>query len=156
MNSIPLLLLALAIPAFADFSAGMSAYEKGDYVTAAKEWRPLADGGDAPSQVNLGLLYYDGKGVPQDYAQAASWFRRAADQDYTKAQHNLGAMYRAGKGVKRDFVKAYVWLNICAAKGDSGCVDQRDLVAKKLKQKQLETAQRLASEWKPKKEHSDQ
>ena len=155
MKSI-LLLLALTIPAFADFSAGMAAYQKGDYVAAAKEWRPLADGGDAPSQFNLGLLYYDGHGVPLDYAQAASWFRRAADQDYTKAQHNLGAMYGAGKGVKRDFVQAYVWLNICAAKGDSGCVDQRDLVAKKLKGKQLETAQRLASDWKPKKEKSDQ
>ena len=155
LRSIPFV-LALTIAAFADFSAGMSAYQKGDYVTAAKEWRPLADGGDAPSQFNLGLLYYDGQGVPQDYAQAASWFRRAADQEYLKAQHNLGAMYGAGKGVKRDFVQAYVWLNICAAKGDSGCVDQRDLVAKKLKAKQLETAQRLASEWKPKKEHPDQ
>src|SRR5260370_33021423 len=123
MNSIPLLLLALAIPAFADFSAGMDAYKKGDYVTAAKEWRPLADGGDAPSQFNLGLLYYDGQGVPQDYAQAASWFRRAADQAYTKAQHNLSAMHGAGEGVKREFVQAYMWLSICGAKGDSGCVD---------------------------------
>jgi hypothetical protein len=35
-------------------------------------------------------------------------------------------------------------------------VDQRDLVAKKLKEKQLATAQRLASEWQPKKEHSGQ
>lgn len=156
LSTISLLLVLITVPAFPDFSAGMSAYEKGDYATAIKEWRPLADGGDAPSQFNLGLLYYDGRGVPQDYAQAATWFRRAADQDYTKAQHNLGALYGAGKGVKRDFVQAYMWLNLCAAKGVSGCVDQRDLVAKKLKDKQLAMAQRLASEWQPKKEHSGQ
>jgi uncharacterized protein len=156
MKSIPLLLVALAVPAFADFGTGMAAYQKGDYVTAIKEWRPLADNGDPLAQFNLGLLYYEGQGVPQDYAQAASWFRRAADQDYTKAQHNLGAMYGSGKGVKRDFVQAYMWLNICGAKGDSGCVDQRDLLAQKLKGKQLAAAQRLASEWQPKKEHSGQ
>jgi TPR repeat protein len=154
--TIPPLLLALTIPALADFSAGLSAYKKGDYATAIKEWRPLADDGDPLAQFNLGLLYQEGQGVPQDYAQAASWFRRAADQDNTKAQHNLGAFYGAGKGVKRDFVQAYMWLNICGAKGDSGCVDQRDQVAAKLKPKQLATAQRLASEWQPKKEHSGQ
>jgi len=148
-----LLLFLLAFAAYPDFSAALTAYQKGDYVTAAKEWRTLADSGDAPSQYNLGLLYYDGHGVPQDFAQAASWFHRAADQDYTKAQHNLGAMYGTGKGVKRDFVQAYMWMNICAAKGDSGCVDQRDLLAKKLKASQLSAAQRMASEWQPKKEH---
>ena len=149
-------LFALVLFAFtaaaADFSAGLKASEKGDYTTAVKEWRPIAEQGGAAAQFNLGLLYLDGHGVPQDIAQAVSWFEKAAQQDYAKAQLNLGAMYASGNGVKRDYIQAYKWLNLCAAKGDQKCLAQRDLVAKKLKPKQLATAQRLSSEFTPKKE----
>jgi uncharacterized protein len=146
------LLSFAAISAGADFTTGLNAYNKGDYATAAKEWRPLADQGVAAAQFNLGLMYYDGHGVPLDFAQAADWFTKAAEQDYAKAQYDLGAMYGVGKGVKRDYVQAYKWLNLCAAKGDDRCAEQRDLVAKKLKASQLTTAQRLSSEFTPKKE----
>jgi TPR repeat protein len=148
--ALPMLLAVTA--SAADFSAGLSAYQKKDYTTAVKEWRPLAEKGDAPSQFNLGLLYIDGLGVPQDYGTAVSWFERSAQQDYVKAQLNLGALYASGKGVKRDYVQAYKWLNVCAAKGDQKCVAQRDLVGEKLKPKQLAAAQRLASQFTPKQE----
>jgi hypothetical protein len=148
--------LILAIPVLADFKTGLDAYQKGDYVGAAKEWRPLAETGDPEAQFNLGLLYLDGHGVPQSTAEAANWFRRAAEQDYTQAQHNLGAMYGSGQGVKRDYVQAYKWMNLCAAKGNSGCVTQRDLIAKKLKAAQLAEGQRLATEFKPQKEAEKQ
>jgi TPR repeat protein len=150
------LLLVAAVPALCDFQAGLDAYQKGDYVTAAKEWRPLADDGDPGSQFNLGLLFLDGHGVPQSYAEAVNWFRRAAEQDYVPAQHNLGAMYGSGQGVKRDYVQAYKWLNICAAKGNSGCVTQRDLLSKKLKPGQIAEAQRLATQFQPQKETAKQ
>jgi TPR repeat protein len=147
-----LAIVAAAVPLFADFQAGVDAYQKGDYVGAAKEWRPLAEAGEATAQYNLGLLYLDGHGVPQSTMEAANWFRRAAEQDYTEAQHNLGAMYGSGQGVKRDYVQAYKWLNICAAKGNNGCIAQRDLIAKKLKAGQVAEAQRLATDFKPQKE----
>jgi uncharacterized protein len=149
-------LLIAALPASADFHAGLDAFQKGDYVEAAKQWHPLADDGDPVAQYNLGLLYLDGKGVPQSPTEAANWFRRAAEQDYTEAQHNLGAMYGSGQGVKRDYIQAYKWLNICAAKGNLGCMTQRDLIAKKLKSGQLTEAQRLATEFKPQKEGEKQ
>jgi TPR repeat protein len=148
--------LIAAVPAVADFQAGLDAYQKGDYVGATKEWRPLAEAGDPIAQYNLGLLYLDGHGVPQSSAEAANWFRRAAEQDYTEAQHNLGAMYGSGQGVKRDYVQAYKWLNICAAKGKGGCVAQRDLIAKKLKPGQVAEGQRLATDFKPQKEAEKQ
>jgi uncharacterized protein len=150
--SLGLLLCLSAIAIAADFATGLTAYQKGDYVTAAKEWRPLAEQGDAPTQYNLGLLYLDGHGVALDYAEAVKWFKRSADQDYTEAQHDLGALYGAGKGVKRDYVEAYKWMNICAAKGNAGCLSQRDLIAKKLKPAQVVQAQRLSSQFAPKKE----
>jgi uncharacterized protein len=155
MRSLPwfvAVLSCIAICAAADFNTGLTAYNKGDYTAAAKEWRPLAEQGVAAAQFNLGLMYYDGHGVPLDFAQAAEWFTKAAEQDYGKAQYDLGAMYGIGKGVKRDYVQAYKWLNLCAAKGDDRCAEQRDLVAKKLKASQLTAAQRMSSEFTPKKE----
>ena len=138
---------ALAVPAFADFAAGMAAYQKGDYATAAKDWEEEANAGNAEAQFNLGLLYLDGKGVAQDYAEAAVWFRRAADQGYAKAQHNFGAMLGSGQGVRRDYESAYMWMSLCAAQNESGCASQRDELATKLKKSQLERAQRRAREW---------
>jgi TPR repeat protein len=133
------------------FERGLKAYEQRDYATAFNEWRVLAEQGVAEAQFNLGLLYADGQGVPLDPGQAAGWFEKAAEQDYSKAQLNLGALYSSGKGVKRDYVQAYKWFNICAAKGDSKCAARRDFVAKMLKPSQLTAAQRMSSEWKPKK-----
>ena len=53
---IPLLVGLLLVPAlgWADFQTGYDAYERGDYETALKEWRPLADQGDARAQTLLG------------------------------------------------------------------------------------------------------
>ena len=43
--------LALAAtPALADFDAGLEAYQQGDFATALKEWRPLAEAGEAKAQ----------------------------------------------------------------------------------------------------------
>ncbi len=50
--------------------------------------------GNAKAQSYLGLMYYDGWGVPQDYAEAVKWWRKAAEQGYGEAQFNLGYMYR--------------------------------------------------------------
>jgi TPR repeat protein len=145
-----------ALPLLADFKTGLDAYQKGDFTTAAKEWRPLAEQGEPEAQFNLGLLYLDGHGVPQNPAEALSWFRRAAQQDYVPAQHNLGAMYGNGNGVKRDYIQAYKWLNICSARGNAGCTTQRDLIAKKLKAGQIAEAQRLATDFKPQSETAKQ
>ncbi len=147
-----LLVFVVAIASAADFATGLTAFQKGDYVTAANEWRPLAEEGDAAVQYNLALLYLDGHGVPMDPTEAAKWLKRSAEQGYTEAQHDLGALYGAGKGVKRDYLEAYKWMNICGAKGNGGCIAQRDLLAKKLKPAQIAQAQRQATEFQPQKE----
>jgi len=153
--SLALFLLAASLPGWADFAKGLEAFKKGDYATAVQEWRPLAEQGDPIDQYNLGLLYLDGHGVPQDYDEAVKWFKRSANQGYAPAQHNLGAMYGVGQGVKRDYVEAYKWMNICAAQGNSGCISQRDLIGKKLKPAKLAEAQKLSSDFTPKKENGD-
>ena len=71
-------IVCLAVPACANYKAGLEAYERGDYATALREWRPLAEQGDASAQYNLGLLYTNGQGVPQDFVQAYKWYYLAS------------------------------------------------------------------------------
>ena len=70
MKSLALVLVFLAwfaAPANADYDAGKTAYDRGDYATALKELKPLAEKGNAKAQSNIGLMYVKGQGVPQDY-----------------------------------------------------------------------------------------
>ena len=104
------LALLLAAPAAGqDFSKGLETYDRGVYATALREWRPLAEQGDAVAQYNLGLMYGNGQGVPQDYAEAVKWYRLAAAQGNAGAQYNLGLMYGNGQGVPLNNIKAYMW-----------------------------------------------
>ena len=70
--------MCLAVPAWADFEAGMDAADRGDYETALRKWRPLAEQGDSYAQHNLGVLYANGQGVLQDFVQAHMWYNLAA------------------------------------------------------------------------------
>ena len=76
------LLVSLVGLARAGSDEGVAAYERGDYATALKEWRPLAEQGFSAAQYNLGVMYDNGKGVPQDYVQAHMWFNIAAAQGH--------------------------------------------------------------------------
>ena len=59
------------------YKEGCDAYERGDYSTALKEFRPLVDQGDPLAQATLGLMYAEGQGVPQDYVLAHMWMNLA-------------------------------------------------------------------------------
>jgi hypothetical protein len=150
-----MLWLCLAVPALAGpLEDGAAAYERKDYATALRLWRPLAGQGHARAQFHLGGMYDIGQGVPQDDAQAVAWYRKTADQGHADAQNNLGFMYGAGQGVPQDFVQAYLWSNLAAAALPDGddrkrAVNGRDMVAARMTPAQLAEAQRLAREWKP-------
>ena len=104
-----LLLLTLHSVLDADFKKGLDAAKKGNFETALKEWRPLAEQGDSYAQYNLGLMYDYGEGVIEDDTQAVYWFRKAAEQGHAKAQYNLGLMYDYGGGVIEDYTLAVYW-----------------------------------------------
>ena len=73
----------------ADFQKGVDAYKRGDYATALREWKPLAEQGDADAQTLLGVMYRKGLGVPQDDKTAVKWYKLAAEQGYATAQFIL-------------------------------------------------------------------
>ncbi len=111
------LFLVAVSPVRAGYDEGLAAYKRGDFVTAAGEFLPLAREGDVRAQSNLGYLYEKGKGVPQDHVEAVSWYRKAADNGDAKAQFNLAIMYFNGDGVLRNYRQAATWFRKAADQG---------------------------------------
>ena len=101
------LLLSLAAPVAAGpFEDASAAFSRGDYATALRLFRPLADQGNARAQNEIGVMYNDGRGVPQDHAEALKWYRLAADQGIATAQFNVGVMHANGRGVPQNYTEA--------------------------------------------------
>ncbi len=121
--------------------------------------RKEAERGNAEVQFNLGVMYDQRLGVPQDYAEAVKWYRKAAEQGFAEAQANLGMMYFTGLGVPKDHVLAQMWF-ILATSGYPASEKTkrekaekiRDAAAAKMTPAQRIEAQKLAREWKTKKE----
>src|SRR6476620_6260260 len=153
----------------ASFETVNAVFQKGEYhaalklaqplaeTEAAKWFRRAADQGDTVALIYLGVMYNEGRGVPQDYAEAAKWYKLAAEQGDALAQYNLGLSYARGEGVTPDPVTAHMWLNLASARfpaGDSrnrtAATKNRDTVASEMSSDQLTEAQRRAREWKPK------
>jgi TPR repeat protein len=112
--------LSLAAPVAAGpLEDANAAHERGDYATALRLWRPLADQGDAAAQFNLGVMYASGRGIPQNYAEALKWFRLAAAQGSAGAQFFLGNMYLSGQGVPESYAEAVKWYRLAADQGNA-------------------------------------
>ena len=113
-----LISISMAVTSYSgQFEDANAAYERGDYATAFRLMKPLAEKGDARAQHNLGVMYDYGRGFPQDYTKALKWYRRAADQGIPEAQHNLGLMYASGQGVPRKYTEAAKWYRRAADQG---------------------------------------
>jgi TPR repeat protein len=120
IGCIGLLLVRLCGQAWAGpFEDANAAFGRGDYATALRLWRPLAEQGDTRSQGMLGMIYDLGQGVPQDYAQAAKWYRLFTDKvpGAVLAQFRLGQIYVIGLGVPQDHAEATKWFRLAADQG---------------------------------------
>ncbi len=88
---LPVLLITLLLgtPASAaDYQKGLDAWNKKDYATALREFRPFAEQGLADAQYLLGDMYEEGEGVIEDYALAHMWWNIAASQGKEVAKKN--------------------------------------------------------------------
>jgi hypothetical protein len=112
-------LTLVALPSYADHEKGKAALDRKDYASALREFTESANSGDAASQLDLGLMYYNGQGTPQDYMQAIAWFQTAAEQGSTMAQNDLGSMYYKGQGVAQSYAQAVAWYRKAAEQGNA-------------------------------------
>ena len=101
--------------------------------------------GDAGAQCRLGVMHYNGDGVPQNYKLAIKYYTESAKQGHPKAQHELGLMYCNGAGlVERDYKQAYIWLNLAVCNGFEEGRRIRDEIARVMNPNDLEKAQYIA------------
>ncbi|MEQ1674023.1 MAG: tetratricopeptide repeat protein, partial [Candidatus Nitrotoga sp.] len=118
---------------------------------AIKWYRLAAEQGLAAAQFSLGLMYHEGKGVPQNFEEAMKWARLAAEQGNASAQSILGGMYFLGQGVPQNFVHAYMWFNIAADNAESDeqkkIIEMRNFIAANMTASQIHKAQKLAEEF---------
>src|SRR4030065_430137 len=113
-----LLSISMTVTAYSgQFEDATAAYERGDYATAFRLMKPLAEKGDAKAQHNLGVMYDYGRGVPQDYTEALKWYRSAAEHGIPEAQHHLALMYYQGQGVRQNYAEAGKWYRRAAEQG---------------------------------------
>lgn len=105
-------------PARADpYGDARAAQVRGDYATAARIYRSLADQGNVAALTQLGILYRVGRGVPRDYDEAVTLLHRAAAMGSPTAQFQMGDMLLRGLGVQQDLLDAARWYTRAAEQG---------------------------------------
>lgn len=112
--------LLLAPPdAGAGYVEGNNAYQEGDYATAMKELRPLAEAGDANSEHAVGVMMAYGRGVEANAAMGAVWLTRAKNHGSVWAIYDLGVLFYSGEGaLPVDATRAIMLFEESAAAGD--------------------------------------
>lgn len=124
---------------------------------AVKWYHLAANQGYMDSQYYLGEMYfYGGDVIKQDYAEAYKWYRLAVDQGHSLAKIALGKLYMQGAGVPQNFILAYMWFHIYEISEPAYLrrLVERELadIAQHMAPSQIAEAQKLAREWKPKRE----
>ncbi len=113
----------VAVPAFPQatekFQQGINAFAVGDYQTAADIWLVEAYEGSPDAQFNLGVMYIEGKGVPQNRDDALFWFIKAAENDHIQAQYNLGHLYFEDNDNPESLKKGAAWWRRSSLQGFS-------------------------------------
>ena len=103
----------------ANYQKGLDAANRGDFETALREWKPLAEQRNAVAQKNLSVMYAFGKGVPKDYVYAHMWGSLAAANG-----DGLGGMLRDDyerKMTPADISAAKKLARECVRKNYKGC-----------------------------------
>ncbi|MBV5327014.1 MAG: SEL1-like repeat protein [Chlorobium sp.] len=97
----------------------LEAYHAGDFKKACQLFILKADQGDTYAQYSLGLMYGEGRGIPQDDKEAVKWFRLAAEQGHRSAQWKLELISAKGRGVQQDDKEAVKSYRLAAEQGDA-------------------------------------
>jgi hypothetical protein len=100
------------------FARGKRAYDRGDWMKAIADLRPLAEYGDVRGMMLLGNMYQLGNGVGVDMREAFSLYHRAAMAGSTDGMVAIAAMYQAGIGVSLNTRLAIGWFERAARMGD--------------------------------------
>ncbi|MZH40943.1 MAG: sel1 repeat family protein [Nitrospinae bacterium] len=151
-----------------------------DNQEAIKWYRIAAENGNSAAQLILGFMYDLGLGVPKDNQKALKWYRlvaknrnilsnedinklssmnvpqsiqsltREAERGVTQAQYALGKIYASEQNKSRNYVLAHMWYNLSGLQGHMDATRQIQSIEKKMSQEEIEEAQTMVANWKPK------
>ncbi len=79
--------------------------------------RLAALAGDPLAAYEVGVRFFEGRGVPANNEEAARWFEVAAKKGIVPAQFRLGTLYEKGLGVKKDLIAARDFYRAAADRG---------------------------------------
>lgn len=99
------------------FQLGVNAYNKHDYAHAIAMYKVAASWAYKPAEFNLGLIYFQGLGVPADKPRGAAWMSLAAERGARKSEKARDLML--GKLGKSEFDKTFaIWQELKPIYGD--------------------------------------
>lgn len=140
----------------ADMQDGIQAFAAGDYDTAMKVYRELADQGDARGVFWMGYLNHYGHGVKKDQVEAYRLFLKSAGMGDVKARQYLGIMTQKGEGTPVNLVTAHMWYSLFYRDTDNNrdrpyTRDTLNKMERKMSPEDIAQAKKLAAEWKAEK-----
>lgn len=100
------------------YARGKRAYDRGDWMKAIADLRPLAEYGDVRGMMLLGNMYQLGNGVTADMREAFALYHRAAMLGNTEGMVAIATMYQSGMGVNLNTRLAIGWFERAARMGD--------------------------------------
>tara|TARA_B100000686_G_scaffold305473_1_gene343939 strand:+ start:227 stop:949 length:723 start_codon:yes stop_codon:yes gene_type:complete len=101
-----------------DFEDGSDAFPRKDYKEAFRLFTlSSAQQDNKKAQYVLGVMYYNGLGIPQDYKKAFIAYALSARQGVAEAQYELGEMYKKGEGIPQDYKAAVKMYRYSAQQG---------------------------------------
>jgi TPR repeat protein len=104
------------------FDQGNAAYKGRQFSQAAQLFQKACDGGERKGCNTLGLMYYNGEGLPKDLNRAKDLYKRACDAGGSGGCLNLGLLYFRGEDLPKDLDRAAaLFKRACDAGGAPGC-----------------------------------
>jgi TPR repeat protein len=76
-----------------------------------------AEAGDIHAQVQVGISFEEGNGVPIDYDEAYKWYRKAASKGSNEAYYRVGRCFEFGYSVEKNWDSALEWYLSSATTG---------------------------------------
>ncbi|MDN3651784.1 tetratricopeptide repeat protein [Thalassotalea ponticola] len=112
-----MLWLIASQPAFAEIQEAVEMINRGDFIGAVEELKPMVELGHPVALYHQAGLYETGRGVEKSDIKAFELYQRAANRGIAEAQFNLAQMYLEGRGTPVNKRQGFEYTRRAAQKG---------------------------------------
>lgn len=99
------------------YQRARQAVDNDDLRSAYSLFQTAADAGSLQAMYELGIAYFEGRGIGIDYDKAFQWWTKAAQSGDARSQYGLGYLYQQGQGVAQDSTRAAEWYDAASIQG---------------------------------------